>query len=423
VIAAGERRYLSLAYAEDGPAVVPTHGEMARTKIERSVRWWQGWAARCRYDGPYRDAVVRSALALKLLTYAPSGAIVAAPTTSLPETLGGWRNWDYRYCWLRDASLTLRALFELGYHEEAAAFLEWQLHITRLTHPRLQVLYDVFGRSRLPELELTHLEGYAGSRPVRIGNGAHAQFQLDVYGEMVEAVAEWVKRGGAVSRDSRRFLASIGRLVCRAWREPDHGIWESRGPLQHYTYSKVLAWVALDRLLTLHEGHGVDLPAAKLRGERDALRDAIERRGYNERLGCYTETFEGDTVDASLLALPLYGYIDAADPRMRGTFARVIERLGSGALVHRNAPREQEGAFGICSFWAVEVQALAGDLAGATARFERLLGYANDLGLYAEEIDPDDGAALGNFPQGFTHIGLINAALVLQRCAMEAGRV
>jgi GH15 family glucan-1,4-alpha-glucosidase len=418
-IRSGEHRYLSLTYSAEAPAVVPLLGEAARGRIERTVRWWQEWANRCTYNGPYREAVVRSALALKLMTYAPSGALVAAPTTSLPETIGGVRNWDYRYCWLRDASFTLRALFALGYREEAEAYTGWLLHATRLTWPELHVLYDVFGEARLPEQELPHLEGYAGSRPVRIGNDAQGQLQLDVYGEVINGAARLLDRGGRFDRDTSRMLDGLGRTVCRRWREPDEGIWEGRSGRFHNTHSKVLCWVALDRLIVMHEAGYLEVSVDLFRKERDEIRKEIEARGYNERIGSYTRTFDGEEMDASLLTLPLYGYIEGKHPRMRSTCARIHEKLARDELVYRYETGTDdglppgEGAFGLCSFWAVECVAHGGNVEGATRTFEQLLPYANDVGLFAEEIDPDTGAALGNFPQAFTHIGLINAALTL----------
>jgi GH15 family glucan-1,4-alpha-glucosidase len=414
-----EQTYLSLTYSMEAPAVVPLLGEAARGRIERTVRWWQEWANRCTYEGPYRDAVVRSALALKLMTYAPSGALVAAPTTSLPEALGGVRNWDYRYCWLRDASFTLRALFALGYREEAEAYIGWLLHATRLTWPELQVLYNVFGEARLPERELPHLEGYAGSRPVRIGNDAQGQLQLDVYGEVLNGAARFLDRDGRFDRDTSRMLDGLGRTVCRRWREPDEGIWEGRSGRFHNTHSKVLCWVALDRLIEMHEAGYLEVSVDLFRTNREEIREEIEAHGYNERIESYTRTFDSDEMDASLLTLPLYGYIEGEHPRMRSTCARIHEKLARDGLVYRYETATDdglppgEGAFGLCSFWAVECVAHGGNVEGATRTFERLLAYANDVGLFAEEIDPDTGAALGNFPQAFTHIGLINAALTL----------
>jgi GH15 family glucan-1,4-alpha-glucosidase len=421
-IRSGERKHLSLTYSMEAPAVVPLLGKGARGRIERTVRWWQEWANRCTYEGPYRDAVVRSALALKLMTYAPSGALVAAPTTSLPEALGGVRNWDYRYCWLRDASFTLRALFALGYREEAEAYIGWLLHATRLTWPELHVLYDVFGEARLPERELPHLEGYAGSRPVRIGNDAQGQLQLDVYGEVINGTARFLDRGGRADRDTSRMLDGLGRTVCKRWGEPDEGIWEGRSGRFHNTHSKVLCWVALDRLIEMHEAGYLDVSVDLFRANREEIRKEIEAHGYNERIGSYTRTFDGDEMDASLLTLPLYGYIEGAHPQMRSTCARIHEKLARDGLLYRYETGTDdglppgEGAFGICSFWAVECVARGGNIGSATRTFEQLLAYANDVGLFAEEIDPHTGAALGNFPQAFTHIGLINAALTLGEC-------
>ena len=417
-IAAGERCFLSLTFSVAGPAVIPVLGEAAQERLDRSVRWWRGWAGGCTYDGPERDAVLRSALTLKLMTYAPSGAVIASPTTSLPEWIGGPRNWDYRYCWLRDASFTLRALFDLGFENEAHAYFGWLLYITRLTWPELQVLYNVFGENRLPERTLAHLEGYQGSGPVRIGNDARGQLQLDVYGEVLDAVARIAERG-AFDRDSTHFLNGLGRTVCDRWREPDEGIWEPRAGRQHHTHSKVMCWVALDRLIWLHDHHDLEIDEERFRTERDVIRAAVEEHGFNEAIGSYTAVFDGEAIDACLLTLPLYGYVGATDPRMRSTLARIRKQLGRHGLVYRYSDETDdglpkgEGAFGICGFWAVQCLAEVGDLDAAHGLFKRLMAYGNDVGLYAEEFDPATGVALGNFPQAFTHIGLINAALSL----------
>lgn len=423
-LTAGDVRWAGFTYTDEDAAVVPVFGEVAERKLERTIRWWRGWTGQCRYEGPWRDAVVRSALAVKLLAYAPSGAVVAAPTTSLPERIGGIRNWDYRYCWLRDSSLTIQSLMDLGFEPEAHAFLAWMLHATRRTWPELQILYDVHGRRCPPERELEWLSGYRDSAPVRVGNAAEDQFQLDVYGEVVDAVVEYVRRGGSVSRGTGRMLRGLGRTVLERWRDPDEGIWEVRVEPRHHTYSKVMAWVALERLLELHERGEIEVPAREFAEGRDAIREVVETEGWNESLGSYTSTLGGDDVDASLLLLSRYGYAEPGSERMRGTCATIAERLGCGdGLVYRYRDQPDglpagEGAFGIASFWAVDCQCLQGAVDAAADRFESLLGYATDLGLFAEEIDPETGAQLGNFPQAFTHVGLIDAALTLSE-AME----
>lgn len=417
-LTAGDRRWIALGYAVDEPAVLPMVGQGADARLRQTLAWWERWAGRCSYKGRYRDAVVRSALALKLMSYAPSGAVIAAPTTSLPEVLGGSRNWDYRYCWLRDASFTTRALYELGYSEEATAFLSWMLQSTRLTWPELQIMYDIYGGTKLKEEELTALEGFAGSRPVRIGNAATDQLQMDIYGEVVGAASNFVELGGKLDRASARMLLGLGKTVCDRWREPDEGIWEVRSGRRHHTFSKAMCWVALDRLIRLHEKDQLKAPVSEFSAQRDAIRQEIEEHGYNEQLASYVSEFDGDDVDASLLLLGLHGYADPGSERMMNTSAVIRERLSVDGLLYRYPPDSdglpgREGAFGICSFWACQLRALQGETAEATAEFEHLLSFANDVGLFAEEIDPDTGAALGNFPQAFTHIGLINAALAL----------
>jgi GH15 family glucan-1,4-alpha-glucosidase len=281
------------------------------------------------------------------------------------------------------------------------------------------VLYGVFGEAKLPERELPHLEGYAGSRPVRIGNDAQGQLQLDVYGEVINGAARFLDRGGRFDHDTNRMLDGLGLTVCKRWREPDEGIWEGRSGRFHNTHSKVLCWVALDRLIKMHEAGHLEVSVNLFRADRDAIRKEIEAHGYNERIRSYTRTFDGDEADASLLTLPLYGYIEGTHPRMRSTCARIHEKLARDGLVYRYETGTDdglppgEGAFGICSFWAVECVARGGNVGAAARTFEQLLAYANDVGLFAEEIDQDSGAALGNFPQAFTHIGLINAAITL----------
>ncbi|MDA8164525.1 MAG: glycoside hydrolase family 15 protein [Desulfobacteraceae bacterium] len=422
---AGERRALSLAFTEGQPMALPVLGPEAAVLCQTTIEWWRGWSGQFRYAGPFREQVIRSALVLKLLTYAPSGAVIAAPTSSLPERIGGDLNWDYRFCWLRDASMTVRAFYHLGYGQEAESFLSWLIHTTRLTRPRLQVVYSLYGETNLREKELDDLEGYRGSRPVRMGNKAVEQLQLDTYGEVAQAAYELVSRGGKIDRATAGMLQGMGRAVCELWRRPDAGIWESRGKAKHHTYSKVMCWVALHRLLQLHEGGHLKLDAARLAGEREAIRNEIETMGFSHRRDCYRGTFGGYDIDVSLLALPIYGYLPADHPRMRRTYEVIWEQLGDNGLLRRFRQidgrfMQEEGAFGAACFWSVECLAMAGRAAEARAQLEYLLRYANDLWLYGEEIEVETGAALGNFPQAYTHIGLINAAAALARA--EAGR-
>jgi GH15 family glucan-1,4-alpha-glucosidase len=421
---AGERRHFSLTYDSEGPAVLSPWGAHAREAVQRTTAWWKSWSDRCSYEGPYREQVIRSLLALKLLSFAPSGAIVAAPTTSLPERVGGELNWDYRFCWVRDASLTVRALLELGYADEAAAFVSWLLHATRLTRPELRVLYDVYGESPRDEEILPHLRGYRGSWPVRVRNAAAGQRQLDSYGEVIDAVARMCRRGATLDRETQKMLRQFGQYICRNWQRPDHGIWEPRGPPKHYTHSRVLCWVALDRLLELHRMGALErIPVDEFEENRRLLRRDVEERGWSPRLRSYTQVLGEDTLDASLLLLSWYGFTDARHPRMSGTFGRIRERLEPApSLLYRyeESRSHGEGAFGICGFWAVEYLARGGgSLEEAEQRFEQLLSYANDVGLYAEEIDPVTGEPLGNFPQAFTHVGLISAAIAIEERRRE----
>jgi len=423
-VEAGEKRYLSLIFACDDVAAVAPLGAYADARLEATFRWWDRWSGLCPYRGPYRAEVMRSVLVLKLLTYALSGAVVAAPTASLPEAVGAARNWDYRFTWLRDASLTLRAFVDLGHSAEGAVFLDWLLNTTRLSRPYLQVLYDVYGRTRMHEQELDHFEGYRGSRPVRIGNAAETQLQLDVYGSVVMAAYDYVIRGGRLDRFERRMLTGLGKVVCDHWREPDNGIWEIRGERLHHVYSKTMCWVALDRLLRLAAAGHVRLPRDRVERERAAIAEAIEAHGFDPDLNAYVGAFGNREPDAALLLMARFGYKDANDPRMVGTYDFLRRELGRGALLMRyrdgyDGMPSREGAFGICSFWQVDYLARRGDVQDAVRLFDRLLGYANDLGLFAEEIDPDTGEALGNFPQAFTHVGLIAAALTLERAGVR----
>ncbi len=414
----GDTRWLSLSYTGPQPAVLPALGDDAARRVDTSTRWWHAWSDVTPRDVPHRDAVVRSALALRLLVYAPSGAIVAAPTTSLPERLGGDLNWDYRFCWLRDAAFTVRALVGLGHREEAAAFTSWLLYSTRLTAPALAPVYTVHGEDPTHERVLADVSGYRGSVPVRVGNLAAKQRQMDVYGELIDGLSIILAGGGRFDHQTQRLLESFGRYVCDHWDGPDAGIWEPRDPPALHTHSIVLCWVALDRLVGLHaKGLLPRISVERYRTTRDAIAAAVRERAWNARLRSYVATFDGDEIDASLLQLSWYGFEPADGERMRGTFAAIRDQLSAGeALLYRNRPKPggAEGAFLIASAWAIEHLALAGDRAEAERWFDTLVGYANDLGLFSEELDPGTGAALGNFPQAFTHLGVVNAALSLR---------
>ena len=414
----GERCRVSLSFVEAEPAVLPILGDYAEARVEKSIAWWRGWLSRCTYDGEFRSAVTRSVLTLKMMTYAPSGAVVAAPTTSLPEKIGGVRNWDYRYCWLRDASFTLRAMLDLGYDLEAEAFLSWMLHATRLTWPKLQIMYDVYGETRLKERLLKKLEGYAGSHPVRVGNGARNQLQLDIYGEVVDATLRFVKRGGTLDRVSSRMVLGFGETVYKTWCEPDEGIWEPRSGRKHNTVSKAMCWVAMQRLVRMHAADHVRVPTARFANEAEVMRAEIETRGFNEKLGSYVAHYDSAVVDASLLLMGLHGYADVTGDRMKGTLRTVRERLGVNGLMYRYLDEDglpdREGAFALCTYWEIQLLAAMGAHDEAESKLEHALKYANDVGLLAEEIDPHTGELLGNFPQAYTHVGVINCAVKLE---------
>jgi GH15 family glucan-1,4-alpha-glucosidase len=413
---AGEELQFSLTYSEESPAAFSVLGEPIRAAIRRSVEWWKGWANQCTYKGPYREAVVRSALALKLLSYAPSGAIAAAVTTSLPERLGSNLNWDYRYCWLRDASLTIRSLLGLGYYAEAESFITWLLQATKLTQPELRVLYTMFGQIAPHEREVDYLSGYFDSRPVRVGNGARRQFQLDIYGEVIDASAQYAEHIGRFDQTTQKVLLGFGNYVAQNWDRADEGIWEPRSGRQHHTHSRLMCWTALDRLLAMSDkGKLSGVPREVFTRERDRIREQIENRSWNERLRSYVSILDGDSMDATLLRIGWYGLEAADSERMKSTYRKVCEELGAGGgLLFRYKREPKEGAFGVCGFWAVDHLAMSGDLDGAHDQFAKLMGYGNDLGLFSEETDSETRDALGNFPQAFTHIGLISAALTLQ---------
>jgi len=416
---AGETIAFSFTYSAEGPAVIPPLGDAITERLNLTIDWWRRWAAQSNYHGPYERQVTRSALVLKLLSYAPSGAIVAAPTTSLPERIGAELNWDYRFAWLRDAAFTVHALFGLGYKDDAAAFVDWLLHATRLTRPELRVLYDVFGESPLDEQVLDHLKGYANSHPVRIGNAASKQLQLDIYGEVVEAVSHFIGEDEALDRETQKMLRQCAEYVCEHWREPDNGMWEYREERRHYTHSKLMCWVALDRILKMQARGQIDgISVEKCETERARIRQEIEERAWNPALQTYAQACGSEIVDANVLLLTYHGFEQASSQRMQRTHERIREKLcPRPGLVYRNERSLglREGVFALCSFWEADFLARGGgSLEEAHRVFQAALAFANNVDLFAEEIDPKSGDALGNFPQAFTHLGIINAALSLR---------
>lgn len=412
-----EKAVLTLSWNGARSAPVPEDG------LSRTIDFWRAWLDRLSYNGPYRNHVSRSALVLKLLTYSPTGAIVAAPTTSLPEAVGGARNWDYRYTWLRDATLTLDALFALGFEREAKQFAEWIAAIAR-REPRgaIRIMYRVDGSSGLRERTLNHLEGYRGSRPVRVGNAAAGQRQLDVLGEALNCLYFCGIHRHVGDRGGWEAFANLADRVARDWSLPDSGIWEMRSTTRHFVHSKAMCWVALERAYQIACDLGLSERCDHWRTAAEEIRSNVLRHGFDSAVGSFVQAFGHRIPDASLLLLPLAGFIDANDQRMVGTVAWLKESLSAGdALLYRylgtddGTDGSQEGAFVACAFWLVSCLARMGRAAEASAIFERLLSYASPLGLYSEEIDPETHSLVGNYPQALTHIALINAALDLGR--------
>jgi GH15 family glucan-1,4-alpha-glucosidase len=402
-----------------GPDVSP---EDPHHRLAATEKYWKDWSARSTYDGPWRAAVMRSLITLKALTYSPTGGLVAAPTSSLPERIGGIRNWDYRYCWLRDATFSLYALHVGGYTEEALAWREWLVNSVAGKPANLQIVYGVAGERRLTEIDLPWLPGYENSNPVRIGNAAHLQFQLDVYGEVVDALHLTRRLGLPPSEDAWRVQCAVMKFLEEAWKRPDGGIWEVRGDPRHFTHSKVMAWVAFDRAIDAVENYGMEGPVGEWRHTREAIRADVLRRGFDSDLNSFVRSYDSRAVDASLLMLPLLGFVKANDPRMTGTVDRIRGDLQVHGLLarYRTGPEQDgleagEGAFLICSFWLADVLALQQRHDEAIELFEHLLSLRNDVGLLAEEYDPRARRQLGNFPQAYSHVGLINTARNLQR--------
>jgi GH15 family glucan-1,4-alpha-glucosidase len=410
-----ERGYIPRRYEE----------EETREAYERTIDYWRLWLAQSRYRGRWREMVHRSALTLKLLTYQPTGAIVAAPTTSLPERIGGGRNWDYRYTWIRDAAFSLYGLLRLGFTEEAGAFMDWLTarfrEGTDTSGDPLQTMYGIDGRRELPEETLGHLEGYRGSRPVRIGNAASKQLQLDIYGELVDSVYLYNKYGKPIYHEAWIDLTRIVEWVSENWDQADEGIWETRGGGKDFTFSRLMCWVAIERAVRMARQRGLPANLVGWTKHRDDIYMQIMDRGWSESRGAFVQHYDADILDASLLLMPLVKFISPTDPRWLMTLDAITEELVSDSLVHRYDPREfedgleeEEGTFSICSFWYVEALARAGRIDEARLAFEKMLTYANHLGLYSEEIAPT-GELLGNFPQAFTHLALISAAFNLDR--------
>lgn len=437
-VGAGDRLWLALTHADDldGAEEALTPGRLD-PQLHRTLDYWRRWAAVCTYRGPYRDEVLRSALTLKLLTYEPTGALVAAPTTSLPEDIGGVRNWDYRFTWLRDSALILYALMTVGYRDEADDFFDWlDQTATDDPTPDLQIMYTIDGGRQLPEQILDHLRGYRESSPVRTGNAAAQQVQLDIYGEVLIAAHLYFCRGEegggpgeqpshpGVRRPSRQTWNLLCRLVNDArdrWDKPGQGIWEMRSDPQDYLYGKLMCWAALDRGIRLAEEHQLEAPMDAWKQARDAVQAAILERGYDPNERAFTQAFGVPALDASSLMIPVIGFLPATDPRVQSTVNQIQKSLTQHGMVYRYCNEDGlpggEGAFSLCSFWLVDALALAGRLHEAHTLFERVVGYANDVGLLSEEINPLTGELLGNFPQGFSHLSLIQAAVNLAKSA------
>jgi GH15 family glucan-1,4-alpha-glucosidase len=385
--------------------------------LQDTEDFWIEWCSRCTYQGESRDLVMRSLITLKALTYAPTGGIVAAPTTSLPEKLGGARNWDYRFCWLRDATFTLLALMNSGYTEEASAWHNWLLRAVAGSPANMQIMYGIMGQRRLLEWEAGWLPGYEGAQPVRVGNAAHAQLQLDVYGELIDAFYQSRLAELQLDEGSWALARTIVEHVGEVWEEPDHGIWERRGPPKHYVFSKVMTWVAIDRAVKGAERFGFDAPLERWRGLRDAMKRDICEKGFDAAQNSFVESYGSQLLDASILLLPAVGFLPASDPRIRGTIAAIERHMMRDGFVLRHDPREIsdekqpiEGAFLACTLWLADAFVLAGEMDKAQSLFDRIVAVANDLGLLAEEFDSGPGRQTGNFPQALTHIALINTA-------------
>ena len=419
-LAAGHRIPFVLTYCASHQP--PPKSIDAEAALRRTKDLWTGWASKCNYRGPWSDQVIRSLITLKALTYAPTGGMVAAATTSLPEHIGGVRNWDYRFCWLRDATLTLLALMNAGYYEEAEAWRNWLLRAVAGSPNQIQIMYGIAGERRLTEWEVPWLAGYEKSRPVRIGNGAHSQLQLDVYGELMDALHQ--ARVGGLPHVEAGWELQVALLdhLETVWREPDEGIWEIRGPRQHFTHSKVMAWVAFDRAIKSVEKFKLHGPVERWRTIREEIHAQVCEHGFHRGLSSFVRFYGGTELDASLLLLPTVGFLPPDDPRIQGTIEAIERRLVKDGLVLRydtlcsdDGLPPGEGAFLACSFWLVDAYMFLGRLAQAKALYERLVALSNDLGLMSEEYNSKLGRFVGNFPQAFSHVALVNATFNVTR--------
>ena len=414
-VAPGERVPFDLSWR---PSHEPAQNvPLPETALEQTEAWWREWASRSTYRGEWQEAVERSLITLKALTYAPTGGIVAAATTSLPEHIGGVRNWDYRYCWLRDATFTLLALINAGYLDEARAWREWLLRAAAAKPSQLHIMYGLAGERRLVEQELPHLPGYEGSRPVRIGNGAYDQFQLDVFGEVLDAMHECWCAGLAPGERGWRLERALVEHLETVWQQPDEGIWEVRGPRRHFTHSKLMAWVAVDRAIRGIQQFGLEGPLQRWQALRDTIHNEVCSQGYNAEQGAFVQYYGADLLDASLLMMPLVGFLPATDPRVRGTIEAIERDLMRDGFVSRYKTVEAvdglppgEGTFLLCTFWLADNLALLGRTEDARRLFEGVLAVRNDVGLLSEGYDTRARRLVGNFPQAFSHIGLINTA-------------
>ncbi len=401
-----------------GPSHLPLPGPINPAHaLQDTEDFWTDWCSHCTYEGDNRDLVLRSLITLKALTYGPTGGIVAAPTTSLPEKLGGARNWDYRFCWPRDATFTLLALMNSGYTEEASAWHNWLLRAVAGSPANMQIMYGIMGQRRLLEWEAGWLPGYEGARPVRIGNAAHAQLQLDVYGELIDAFHQSRMAELELDEGSWALECTVLQHLADVWDQPDHGIWERRGEGRHYVSSKVMTWVAFDRGIKSAEKFGFDAPLDRWRTLRDTICREVCDKGFNREQNAFVESYGSQLLDASILLLPAVGFLPTSDPRVRGTIEAIEKYMMRDGFVLRHDPREIseerqpiEGAFLACTLWLADAYVLSGEIAKAQALFDRVVGIANDLGLLAEEFDSGEGRQTGNFPQALTHIALINTA-------------